>query len=314
MDYLLAEAIRPRATVVCGLVCGTAKGAAMKKIISAGIGMLALAGAMRPAAAADLEVTAPVYKERIVVDVWSWAGVYVGVNVGYSWGHSSTTHSFNNSTTGALLFTANGGFDMNGAIGGGQVGYNWQSGSFVAGVEADIQGSGQKGGFTFVCPAGICAAPIPVGGAAPIPGGPVTDAFSQKLTWFGTVRGRFGATVTPSVLIYVTAGLAYGGVKSDLTVSGFNAGVPAAALFSSSVTKGGWTVGAGLEGRIGGNWTAKIEYLYMDLGTINGGPFATPIVAPGGALLAANFSSRITDNIVRVGVNYHFNAPLVARY
>jgi outer membrane immunogenic protein len=142
----------------------------------------------------------------------------------------------------------------------------------------------------------------------------VTDAFSQKLTWFGTVRGRFGATVTPSVLIYVTAGLAYGGVKSDLTVSGFNAGVPAAALFSSSVTKGGWTVGAGLEGRIGGNWTAKIEYLYMDLGTINGGPFATPIVAPGGALLAANFSSRITDNIVRVGVNYHFNAPLVARY
>ncbi len=283
----------------------------MKKIVSAGIGLLTLTGA---AAAADLPVKAPVYKAPPpIVDPWTWTGVYVGVNVGYSWGRSNTTANFTNATTGALLYTTNNSFNMNGAVGGGQIGANWQSGFWVLGIEADIQGSGQKGGFDFVCPSGICAAPFGV--IALFPGGPVTDSLSQKLAWFGTVRGRIGATVTPSVLAYVTGGLAYGEVKSDLIVSGTNAAVPASAAFSSSTTKAGWTVGAGLEGRLSGNWTAKIEYLYVDLGTVAVGPFVTPIIALGGGFLATNLSSRITDNIVRVGVNYKFGPyPVVAKY
>ncbi len=284
----------------------------MRKILAAGIGVLALAAAMQPAAAADLPRKAPVYKAPpVYVDPWSWTGVYVGLNAGYSWGRSNTDAAF---TTGAaVLFAANNSFNLNGWLGGGQIGANWQTGNWVLGIEADIQATGQKGGFDFVCPTGICAAPFGV--IALFPGGPVTASLNQKLQWFGTVRGRAGVTVTPTVLAYVTGGLAYGELKSDLLVSGTNAGVAASAAFSSSTTKAGWTVGAGLEGRLGGNWTAKIEYLYVDLGSVAVGPFVTPIVAIGGAPLAVNLNSRITDNILRVGVNYKFGpGPVRAAY
>jgi outer membrane immunogenic protein len=69
----------------------------------------------------------------------------------------------------------------------------------------------------------------------------------------------------------------------------------------------GWTVGAGIEGAIGGNWTAKLEYLYVDLGRVSGSFTLPPTTVP-------SFSSRITDNILRVGVNYRFGGPVVARY
>ena len=84
---------------------------------------------------------------------------------------------------------------------------------------------------------------------------------------------------------------------------------PVAASFSDSSTKIGWTLGAGLEGVLSGNWTGKIEYIYVDLGTVSGA-FATPIVTTSGAFLVSRFSSRITDNILRVGVNYKFGGGL----
>jgi outer membrane immunogenic protein len=173
----------------------------------------------------------------------------------------------------------------------------------VWGVEADIQGSGQKGSFAFVCPTGFCA-----------PAAAVTDRLTEKLLWFGTVRGRVGFTVTPEVLAYATGGLAYGDVKRDITVNGMNGVTPVSALFSNSTTRAGWTVGAGVEGHIGGGWTAKLEYLYVDLGTFTTGRFVTPIVAPSGNFLATNFSSRVTDNIVRLGVNYKFNSSIFPKY
>jgi outer membrane immunogenic protein len=142
----------------------------------------------------------------------------------------------------------------------------------------------------------------------------VTESLTEKLTWFGTVRGRFGVTVTPTVLAYVTGGLAYGEVKSDLGVAGTNCLTPVSALFGNSTTKAGWTVGGGLEGQIVGNWTAKVEYLYIDLGTVTSGTLVTPIVAPGRGLLATSISSHVTDNIVRIGINYKFDSVVVARY
>jgi outer membrane immunogenic protein len=75
----------------------------------------------------------------------------------------------------------------------------------------------------------------------------------------------------------------------------------------------GWTVGAGVEGVISGNWTAKLEYLYIDLGNVSGS-FATPLIAPSGAFATSSYSSHITDNIVRVGINYRFSGPVVAKY
>jgi opacity protein-like surface antigen len=83
---------------------------------------------------------------------------------------------------------------------------------------------------------------------------------------------------------------------------------PVSAGFSSSDTKIGWTVGGGFEGVLGGNWIGKIEYLYVDLGTVSG-TFSTPVVTTTGALLVSRFSSHITDNILRIGLNYKIGAP-----
>jgi outer membrane immunogenic protein len=120
------------------------------------------------------------------------------------------------------------------------------------------------------------------------------------------------------MLAYVTGGLAYGEISATNAVSGTNITgqngtntvilTPVAASFSTRSTRTGWTIGAGLEGMIGGNWTAKIEYLYIDLGDISGS-FVTPITAPSGAPVTVRYTSHITDNIVRVGINYRFGGP-----
>jgi outer membrane immunogenic protein len=125
---------------------------------------------------------------------------------------------------------------------------------------------------------------------------------SEKLEWFGTVRARTGVLFTPTVLAYATGGLAYGSLKSDLTVA-----TPAVAnVLSHSSTRAGWTVGAGVESKLGGNWSAKLEYLYMDLGSVSRS-FVTTIPAFGGGFVGLNTSSKFTDNILRVGLNYKFN-------
>jgi outer membrane immunogenic protein len=290
----------------------------MKKIVSAGIGLLALTGA---AAAADLPTKAPVYKAPpVIVDPWTWTGVYVGINAGYSWGRSDTHVDYFNSVTGLPIVPPAGSitdvkFNLNGGIAGAQIGGNWQNGIWVIGGEADIQWSGQKGSALFNCAAvAVLAGPCLPGFTFLPPGlGGATLALDQKLQWFGTVRARLGVTPAPTVLLYVTGGLAYGeietsGVLNTTTI----ALVPVSTAFSQSNTKAGWTVGGGIEGRLSGNWTGKIEYLYMDLGTVSG-----TVIPPGGGalgLVAANWSSRITDNIVRVGLNYKFTPYVVAKY
>ncbi len=148
------------------------------------------------------------------------------------------------------------------------------------------------------------------------PARPVTATLDEKLEWFGTVRGRVGATVTPTFLTYVTGGLAYGQVKVNQHVQGVNVfgatganGATFAAVdetFGATKTKAGWTIGGGVEGVLGGNWTGRIEYLYVDLGKVSGS-FTTSLIAPSGSSLVAGFSSHVTDHIVRVGVSYTFH-------
>ena len=288
----------------------------MRKIVSAGIGLLALTGA---AAAADLPVKAPVYKAPpVIVDPWTWTGVYVGVNAGYSWGRSNTHVDYFNTVTGLPIAPPAGSitdvkFNLNGGVAGAQIGANWQNGIWVIGGEADIQWSGQKGSALFNCA-------IVGGGGVPGPCLPgltftppgatgATLAFNQKLEWFGTVRARLGVTPAPTVLLYVTGGLAYGEIQTDGVFSSFiGINTISSVAFSQSTTKAGWTAGGGIEGRLSGNWTGKIEYLYMDLGTVSGTVINTP------AFIGANWSSRITDNILRVGLNYKFTPYVVAKY
>jgi outer membrane immunogenic protein len=271
----------------------------MKKHIAiAASAMVALAVA-GSANAADMP--APVYQKAPppIMQVYSWTGFYIGLNGGYSWGRSTTTGNLFNDTTGVLLATATNKFNLNGGVFGGQAGYNWQSGNFVFGVEGDIQWSDERGNTAFTCALAACLPPAIV---APL-AGTAAVALNQKIDWFATLRGRLGVTVTPTVLLYGTSGLAYGDVKTAAVISGFNANFGAvSAANSTSSANAGWTVGAGIEGQLVGNWTGKLEYLYMDLGTFTGsGTLLTSSPA-----LRATFSSHITDQILRAGINYRF--------
>jgi iron complex outermembrane recepter protein len=253
---------------------------------------------------------APMFYKTPIITAWSWAGPYLGLNIGYSAGKSKTDAVFSDAALGAPLFATGSTENLNGLIGGAQAGYNWQAGNWVAGVEADIQMSGQGATPTYVCPGAVCN-PTVVDFDAP-----VTASFIQghKLDSFGTVRGRVGSTITPDVIAYATGGLAVGSIRTTINLSGLgfdsdgNPGV-VSAPFSVLAIKPGWTVGAGLEGRLFGNVTGKVEYLYMDFGTVStsvtNGLNATPI--------ALATSSRITDNVVRAGVNYKFD-PAVGGY
>jgi outer membrane immunogenic protein len=259
------------------------------------IGMSISLGTVASVAAADL----PVYtKVQPYVSTYNWTGYYLGGNIGYSWGGSDTTASLNDPGLPAVArATVNPSFNLNGVIGGGQLGYNWQRGQWVYGIEADLQATDQSGSTGTACAAGVCAQSR---------GGPVIDTLNQRLTWLDTVRGRIGVAFTPTSLGYLTGGLAYGDVSTSGGISGTNGATPVAGFFGTRSTNTGWTIGAGIETALGGRWTGKIEYLYVDLGTVSGGPFGTPIVAPSGAFLNGSFSSHVTDNILRVGLNYRF--------
>ena len=221
------------------------------------------------ALAADM-APAPAYKAP-PPPVYTWTGPYFGANVGYSWGTAKYDASI--IAVGAVSRSEN----INGAIGGFQSGYNYQIGMWVWGFETDIQASGQKGGSTIT----------------PLPAVAVTT--DHKLQWFGTARSRLGFLVTPSILLYGTAGVAYGKVNDSATIT--ITGVESATDTFKDV-KAGWTAGAGIEGALGGGWSAKVEYLYIDLGKTER-TFATPAL---GTLITE--SRRTTDNIARVGVNY----------
>jgi outer membrane immunogenic protein len=274
----------------------------MKRIFIAiaGVGALLTTSAF----AADLAPRMYAKAPPPAVVVYDWTGFYIGGNVGYSWGRSSDASTLTNGA-GTVLFSSTDKTNLNGFLGGGQIGYNWQRQNWVLGLEADIQGTDEKGTRNFICPTGICTPTF--GQIAVFPGPAVPAALSQKIDWFGTARGRVGFLAAPTVLLYATGGLAYGGINSSETIG-------AAALgFSNTSTNVGWTVGGGIEGVIGGNWTAKLEYLYVDLGSVSGS-YLTTIPAKGGGFLTSNYSSRITDNVLRVGVNYKFGGPVVAKY
>jgi outer membrane immunogenic protein len=158
---------------------------------------------------------------------------------------------------------------------------------------------------------------------------------SAKLQWLGTLRARAGVTFD-RWLVYGTGGLAYGGVKVDAAATA--TGAPSAIFFaatclpngcpflpfgagSSSRTRLGWTVGAGIEGALAGNWTVKLEYLHVDLGSVDT-TFATLPICAGNVVAAvgccinllpgtAAIRTRVTDEIVRVGLNYRFGDPAV---
>src|SRR6202165_1520016 len=177
------------------------RGQLMKRIF---IGIAAIASLLTTSAiAADLAPRMYTKAPPPVAVVYDWTGFYIGGNIGYSWGRSSDTSTLTNGA-GTVLFTSIDRTDLNGVVGGGQIGYNWQMQNWLWGLEADIQGTDEKGSRLFTCPTGNCA-PFTIVPAIRVavvllPGVAVPLALNQKIDWFGTVRGRVGLLATPKVL------------------------------------------------------------------------------------------------------------------
>jgi outer membrane immunogenic protein len=225
---------------------------------------------MSPAFSADMPIKAMPYAPPAIYD---WTGFYVGGNVGYSFGRASSDF-----TSGGTLSDST---SPSGLIGGGQFGYNWQIGGWVLGAEADFQWSGESADGT-------------------VSGGGATIAHTDKLDWFATGRARVGFAYD-RWLIYGTGGVAYGAVKSDITLTTPGGSV----AFTDSENRLGWVAGAGVENAIWNNWTWKLEYLYMDLGSMSQSTAVSAVIAPP-AGATVNQSMHFTDHIVRAGVNYRF--------
>jgi outer membrane immunogenic protein len=256
----------------------------MKRILG---GMVVVAALSGSAFAADLPPRGYDKAPAMASPVTNWSGLYIGGSVGYGWGNGNTAFSFLPTS----FEVGNTALDTTskGVTGGAQIGYNWQMGAIVAGLEADIQGSGIKSSKQSPF--------FDTDGNRFIPGQFLST--EQKLSWFGTVRGRLGATVTPDLLLYATGGFAYGHVDASA-----NTFFRSASQYPASVsqTKAGWTVGAGAEWMFARDWSAKVEYLYLDLG--NASAIGRSALLPNSE---ATHTWKTRENIVRAGVNYHFN-------
>jgi outer membrane immunogenic protein len=305
----------------------------MKKLLLSGVTLAALA--VGPALAADLPRKAPPAPPP--PPVLNWTGWYVGLNAGAVWGCGNAHNTLSNVSSDAnfphgighppptsptaesnahlAAISSVGTFDFdNGCrnanfIGGGQIGYQWQFGTWVAGIEADIQGiGGNNNSGTFVKTAHLDFDVI--GGQNWIG----TGTFQRDNSWLGTLRGRIGFLWTPAFLVYATGGLAYGKTSGDITLDIRNDVYccdhipPATAFFSGDKTRAGWTVGGGAEWMFAPHWSVKAEYLYYDLGSRD---FSFPVTITDtnsnrSATFVSNGSFDIKGNIARVGINYHF--------
>ena len=228
-----------------------------RTILSACAGLVAVAAMASPSVAAD--IARPAYKAPVfVAPAFSWSGFYIGVNGGYGWGHSD----WNNAPMGNVSL------GTKGALVGGTVGYNLQTGSFVFGLEGDISASWMNGSS--------------VGGAA----GSVCSGTSCETanTWLATGRGRIG-WAWDRFMPYITGGASGGNIKATANGGG-----------SVNKTQLGWVAGAGLEWAFTGNWSAKLEYLYTDLGNV------TCEASACGTDTTVSFKT----SIARAGVNYRF--------
>jgi outer membrane immunogenic protein len=273
-----------------------------------GVAIVALMAVGTVAAqAADLptrkEAPAPVF----VPPPFTWTGFYIGLNAGGLWpsgSRSATIFDPAAGTDGGFLnaeFPGGLGSQSVGFIGGGQAGYNWQTGAFVLGVETDFDGTTVSKSFNNVG--------VPFAGAG-VPAILAGDFLSvngkASLSWLGTTRARVGFVATPDnrLMIYATGGVAYGGGSANFSV--FDSTTGSFFTGNPSSTRVGWTIGGGVEYAVTNNITIKGEYLYADLGKSD---FTTVGNAAAATFFPGVFASgHISYNasIFRAGVNSKF--------
>lgn len=257
------------------------------------------------------------YKQSVAAPA-SWSGFYAGLNGGYGWGNAKFSIVPGGSWVGdpdlaGVTSAASRSPRINGVLGGVQAGYNFQMNNVVIGIEADFSASGAKGRFATDNFNGVSSGTYSARGEA-------------GADWFGTARLRFGIAADMA-LFYVTGGAIINENNFSHSINFTNVAAPLVALpvtpvggganaGSNSIVNVGWVVGAGVEYALSANWSAKVEYLYADLGSnsvSSGYAQTTPT--------AANFDIRHREDktlsIVRAGLNYKFGgsaAPVVARY
>ena len=238
----------------------------MRRIFTAALSLIALGSA---AAAADLP---PAPQLPPLEAQPTWTGFYAGLNVGGAFG--SSRNAFTIAGFGLPTFST----PLQGVVGGGEAGYNWQTGPWVLGLEANFEGTGLRGSRTAPCLPSLCGA--------------FGASYAQSLPWLGTLRPRVGYALG-NWLLYATGGGALGQVDTNATaaVGSF------VATDNRSQTRGGWTLGGGVEVELMAGWSAKIEYLYVDLGSRTTTYLLNPPISN---------ASRFTANVITAGVNYHF--------
>jgi outer membrane immunogenic protein len=280
----------------------------MKKIILSAVSLAALTGS---AFAADL----PTRKEPLLPPPpsFTWTGLYGGVNVGYGFGAGGAdTGALNgvaangNRVTSPIASSWSNSIAPSGVLGGGQIGYNYQYNPYVVvGVETDIQAADMNASS----------------GYSGFGTGATYVTTTKNIDWFGTARGRIGLTMPgySNFLVYGTGGFAYGQVDNNVGISYLTAEGGASGTSSFYQTKTGWTAGGGVEWSPQSfpAWSAKVEYLYTDLGATNQNVYSL-FSDPAGNFFGASHQSPTQFNTVRVGLNWHFNpfvgAPIVAKY
>ena len=216
-------------------------------------------------------------KDQSVYAAPDWSGWFAGVNGG---GWYANTQDINYFAVGAGLVDT-GTFKSSGGFGGGQIGFNWQQGQLVYGLEADIQGAGTQSNS----------------GPIYAPGNVIAGRGKDELVFFGTVRGRLGYAFG-STLLYATGGFAYGDVHRSVDLF---AGSVVGATFARYRTDVGFAVGGGIEYKFTPAWSVKAEYQFIDLGSEE---LMGTAPAFGGISTYTNGLNE-TYNTVRVGVNYY---------
>jgi outer membrane immunogenic protein len=255
-------------------------GAVMTRILLGVVGVSALliAAPLSAVSAADMPLKAP------PPPINNWTGFYLGIEGGLNVGDGKATDT-------ALHLNETGTFGLAGGLFGGTIGYNWQiAPSWVLGAEGDISWTDKTG----------TGVDIP----------PFNPLFNNQFNeqWLATYRGRVGYLLTSDWLLYVTGGGAAASVQQNVFVG------PPGPSISQTNTLWGWTVGTGVEGRIFGNWYAKVEYLFVSLTPSS---YFNPAPVVPGATFVSGQAVHLVDDVIRFGINYKFDwmpAPVATKY
>jgi outer membrane immunogenic protein len=277
-------------------------GGLVEMACSNSIAFLAVAAAVAAtgsASAADMAVRA---RPAAVDPGYNWSGFYIGGNAGYGWGERSgeiVAFSTGLGIPGAVAAgTIPSFFNLRpeGALGGVQAGYNWQSGRWVFGVETDIQAAHLNQSVV-----------IPHAALGPFTA--TLSTASTDLDWFGTARGRVGYAWN-QFLLYGTGGLAYGGVSDNATVATVPPPAAGGGHGMTSSARIGWAAGAGIEWAFRPAWSLKAEYMHVDLGGTT-----LRVLFPVAPINFIDYRFQHAYDVARVGINYKWGGgPVVAKY